>query len=257
MRISTVQIVKAAADVGRDWPADVSRAREAGYDGIEVWFARFPTEAIAESMLAAAGSGESAGADSTGFCGLSLPLAEGDCVVAAGMLRPWLKLCRQLGMRRLSLQGFPGGMPPGSPVMSTNVSAHPVDAAVLGSALYQILQEIRFDAEQAGTVVAVEAGPASALLGPIAIAELVDEANSWVVAAGVDAAVEGGLQALAGWLRTLRQRVRSLRIGEALAGEAEGAMVREWLAEIDFDGVLLCSTPQRPAWTMGFDKPTA
>ena len=89
----------------------------------------------------------------------------------------------------------------------------------------RLIVQSRFAAEAAGVGVAIECGPDTAPISPVELANLIDEASTWIAGACVAHSPSSvilmgsvsqpratGLQTPGDWLGTLRHRVRCVRI---------------------------------------------
>ena len=117
---------------------------------------------------------------------------------------------------------------------------------------FELLHELRFEAEQAGVALALESGTGGTLCSPVELRELVDAANSWAVGACVDIDTVARLGSPEDWLATLGRRVHALRVtlhtpaaSAGSAGDGPGgrsvdhaAIVRA-IERIGFAGVLI------------------
>jgi sugar phosphate isomerase/epimerase len=116
----------------------------------------------------------------------------------------------------------------------------PSNASESNSIILDVLRQVRYEAEAAGVTIALEACANASFSNPLGLREVIDEANSWTVGACVDTGrtMQGG--AAGDWLRTLRQRVRCVRLrisrpqnGETIRLAPELSVV---LREIHYEG---------------------
>jgi sugar phosphate isomerase/epimerase len=116
----------------------------------------------------------------------------------------------------------------------------PSDASERNSIILDVLRQVRYEAEAAGVTIALETCANASFSNPLSLREVIDEANSWTIGACVDAGrtVQGG--SAEDWLRTLRQRVRCVRVklSKPQNGEAIGLApeLSEVLGEIRYEG---------------------
>ncbi|MGD2109066.1 MAG: TIM barrel protein [Phycisphaerae bacterium] len=80
---------------------------------------------------------------------------------------------------------------------------------------YQLLHELRLEAEATGVALALEAAVDRALLSPVELREIIDAANSWAVGVCIDVQRITRIGCPADWIKTLRHRVHAVRLSGA------------------------------------------
>jgi sugar phosphate isomerase/epimerase len=114
------------------------------------------------------------------------------------------------------------------------------DASERSAIILDVLRQVRYEAEGAGVTIALEACANVSLSSPLSLRDVIDEANSWTIGACVDVCrmAQGGVAE--DWLRTLRQRMRCVRV--KLRTPQNGEAIRlapglsEVLGEIQYEG---------------------
>ncbi|MEK6799939.1 MAG: hypothetical protein AABZ12_13310 [Planctomycetota bacterium] len=118
------------------------------------------------------------------------------------------------------------------------------------TAAYQWLHQARLAAESAGVMLALDASANGALLSPVELRELIDQANSWAIGACVDADRIGAMGSVLDWLSVLNRRVCAVRVGcgpgpyeSAEAIRREHAALFDRLDGIGFAGCVIVVAP--------------
>lgn len=226
-----------------DLQATCQRAVEAGFGGVELPVPLLmgnpglPVPVRANSSPKSVLTGPVAVLCTT--CGSSdVDRATSDIAAALGLAGRYGARCLNVALPSLA---------PGMP------SARAVACQSSLNLAFELLHALRFEAEQAGVTLALEAGVGGALQSPVELRELVDAANSWAVGACIDVNLIARAGSPEDWIITLGRRVHAIRVtlpaaGAASAGKTgstatdpglDHAAIIRAIETVGFEGVLI------------------
>ena len=90
---------------------------------------------------------------------------------------------------------------------------------------YELLHEVRFEAEARGVTVALEAATDDCLLSPIELRELIDAVNSPAIGVCLDLKRIGAIGSPLDWIHTLHRRVQSVRYSDVPSSGGSGCPI--------------------------------
>lgn len=88
---------------------------------------------------------------------------------------------------------------------------------------YELLHQVRFDAEARGVTVALEAASGGCFLSPIELRELIDTVNSSAIGVCLDVTRIGAIGSPLDWIHTLHRRIHAVRYSDVPCAGGSGA----------------------------------
>ena len=216
------------------------RAREAGFDGVELVIGPGCTCELSEPEASCRALAHQANQCGTRVHSVLLADDPEVRIGAAGAdrrsescahVRAALHRCRWLGAQTLRL--IPAKVGTGA-----EGAGHAYQDALNDTCLS--LETLRIDFERCGVVVGVMPCHHRFLLSPPEFRELIDRVNSPLVAAALDWTACALVGEPADWIRTLRRRLAAVSIeANVLRGSADSDALLKPLREVRFDGPLI------------------